>query len=172
MARLLCSNLRERSRRPQRKTLAQEVSSTRTGVCLGSGSENGKNLYGGLLHPCFWASAQETPAALRLASPGKRTRRTRRVRSMGFSAPGVLAADDWSVAHSREPTDIPRLLRPSTTAGLLERASRLQYRRLVLIQDFAKGWPMAEDPRRPQPAEDSDSSAPRTKMLETDLRAG
>ena len=36
---------------------------------------------GGLLHPRLWASAQETPAALCLASPGKRTRRRRRVRT-------------------------------------------------------------------------------------------
>jgi hypothetical protein len=37
---------------------------------------------GGLLHPCLWASAQETPAARCLASPGKRTRRGRRVRAV------------------------------------------------------------------------------------------
>lgn len=39
-----------------------------------------KKPLGGLSHHCLPASAQETPAALRLASPGKRTRRKRRVR--------------------------------------------------------------------------------------------
>ena len=46
-----------------------------------------KTLSWGTLDPCLWASAQETPAARRLASPGKRTRRGRRVRAVVSQLP-------------------------------------------------------------------------------------
>ena len=61
MARLLSSNPRDRSRRPHGKTLAQEVSSTPTGVCLVSGSENGKNLSGDSRTVAFRQSRKRPP---------------------------------------------------------------------------------------------------------------
>jgi hypothetical protein len=132
-----------------------------------------KHALGGLLHP--WPS-------------DKCARDPRRAGAWHPPINGPVASDAsrrWSVcalrpwqpmtggvAHSRQPTDLSRLLRRGAIAGLLDRASRRQYRRLVLIQDFAKGGHTAGRPSAAQPAEKSDSLPPRTKKLETGLRAG